>query len=387
LTTVSAAPGAYVHFLPNIGGFVGADHVSMLLATGIFETDKTVIGVDIGTNTEVTLASDGRLSSVSCASGPAFEGAGIRCGIRAANGAIEKIGFVDEKVQFEVIGDMAPIYDAMMIDQGKRFLKQIGASEFVIELNSIGCTECRAEYKNTLSAFLAPKRDSLCDDCKRRIERNFLRIFDCKNEHCQKIYDQAPKITDSLCAECADHYKKVHQYLHMLDVPFSENKKLVRGLDYYTRTVFEFKTGAFQAQDTILAGGRYDMLMHELGGQDTPALGWAMGVDRLLLTMPDTSPLIESKKVVFIAAMGETYIPATLPICETLHTLGFVCVYGNPDDTIKKQMKSAHRLRVDYVVIYGEQEARDEVCAIKDMESGEQKNVPIHTLSQYIRSL
>ncbi len=279
------------------------------------------------------------------------------------------------QVGTELIGEGAPFYDAEMIYQGKKFMDFLRAREIRVELNSIGCQKCRADYKKTLRAYLTDFENAICDDCKRRLDKNFLRIFDCKNTRCQGIYDRAPKITDGLCTDCSDHYQQVKGLLKIFDVEFYENKKLVRGLDYYTRTVFEFKHGSLGSQDTILAGGRYDILMKELGGQDTPALGWAMGVDRLLIAMPDKLPPIQDPKRFFIALMGETYLNHGLQIKNTILDHDFICLLGNPSDNIKRQFKDANRQRAEYVIVYGENEANQDMYTVKNMTTGVQESI------------
>jgi histidyl-tRNA synthetase len=288
------------------------------------------------------------------------------------------------QIGIEHIGEIGPLYDAEMIEQGKRFLDGLGMTGITIEVNSIGCPECRTEYKKLLNGFLQPHVSRLCTDCVRRIERNFLRIFDCKNEQCQRVYDQAPKITDSLCTACAEHYAKVKHYLKMFPVLFIENKKLVRGLDYYTRTVFEFKSGNLGSQDTILAGGRYDILMKELGGPDAPALGWAMGVDRMLLSLPEGKPAIEVLEKFFLVVMGETLFSRALDIRKVIHDRGYVCILGDHEESVKHQLKKANKLQANYTVIFGEDEARENACTIKDMQSGKQEKVLIHALDDFL---
>ena len=276
------------------------------------------------------------------------------------------------QIGIELLGEAKPFYDAEIIDQAKRFLDIIGAKEFFIEINSIGCPKCRLVYKDKLRNYLQPEIDKICPDCRRRFERNFLRIFDCKKEVCQAIYDKAPKITDNLCPDCSEHYSQVKLYVQAFKIDYKENKKLVRGLDYYTRTVFEFKHKGIGAQDTVIAGGRYDLLMGELGGSDIPCLGWAMGVERMLLGFPMDLPKIEHKKSIFISVMGERFMEEGLKIRDMLQKDDFVCVMGNPEDAIKHQLKTANRLDVDYVVIYGEDEAKEMVYTLKNMKSGEQ---------------
>jgi histidyl-tRNA synthetase len=288
------------------------------------------------------------------------------------------------QIGIELIGKGEPFYDAEMIDQGKKFLDALGAQQITIELNSIGCPQCRAAYKKKLKSYLKPSHDQLCEDCQRRIESNFLRVFDCKKELCQHIYNAAPKITDNLCEECVAHYMKVKYYLGVFGVHYTENKKMVRGLDYYTRTVFEFKDSSLGSQDTVLAGGRYDLLMKELGGSDSPALGWAMGVDRMLIALPENVPQIKTLPALFIATLGDERLSITKKMRNTIQAEGCVCYMGNPDDTVKQQLKAANKLDVNYVIIYGENEEKQGMCAMKNMQSGEQVMVSIDKLADSI---
>jgi len=281
------------------------------------------------------------------------------------------------QIGIEVLGEKGPFYDAEIIDQGKRYLDLLGAADYYIELNSIGCPRCRKSYREKLSLHLQPNLRELCNNCRTRFERNFLRIFDCKEQTCQGIYEQAPKITDNLCPDCADHYKGVRTYLSGFDIEYRENKKLVRGLDYYTRTVFEFKHGALGAQDTIIAGGRYDLLMKELSGPDTPCTGWAMGPERFLLTLPDELPRVKKDRIYFVAVMGERLMPEILKLRSQIQNSGHVCIVGNPDDPLKQQMKRADKVHADYTVIFGENEEKEGVYAVKDMKTGKQEKVPV----------
>jgi histidyl-tRNA synthetase len=211
-----------------------------------------------------------------------------------------------------------------------------------------------------------------------------MRIFDCKKAACQKIYDKAPKITDSLCKECLSHYTQVKEYLQRFGIQYIENKKLVRGLDYYTRTVFEFKHGELGAQNTIIAGGRYDLLMRELGGPDTPCTGWAMGPERFLLTLPDELPEIETRRVYFMAGMGERFLDEIIKVRNLIQSKGHVCLLGNPADPIKLQIKRANKANASYTVIYGEDEAKGGFYTVKEMKTGNQEKVPVKVFSSYI---
>lgn len=290
------------------------------------------------------------------------------------------------QIGIEILGEEKPFYDAEIIDQGKRFLDLIGAKDFTIEINSIGCPKCRVIYKNKVKDYLEPNFNILCPNCQRRFERNFLRIFDCKNKMCQQLYTKAPKITDNLCAECLEHYVSVKKFLNKFGIDYTENKKLVRGLDYYTRTVVEFKQQSLGAQDTILAGGRYDLLMKELGGGDAPGTGWAMGVDRLLISMPDNQPKIERRKRFFIATIGERFINEMIKLRNLIQQNNFICLMGNPEDSIKHQLKKANRAKADYSIIYGEDEAQDKICTVKDMETGNQEKISIRDFKTFLKN-
>ncbi|KPJ74190.1 hypothetical protein AMJ52_01530 [candidate division TA06 bacterium DG_78] len=290
-----------------------------------------------------------------------------------------------EQIGIELLGESQPFYDAEIIEQAKRFLEIIGAYDFFIEINSIGCPKCRSAYKNILKSYLKPHMNTICTDCQRRFGKNFLRIFDCKEETCQKIYDRAPMITDHLCLECREHYAHVKKYLGIFKVDSKENKKLVRGLDYYTRTVFEFKQKGLGAQDTIIAGGRYDLLMKELGGSDIPCLGWAMGPERMLLALPQDVPQLEDRTSIYIAVIGERYVETMLKVRDTLVKNDFICVMAAPEDSIKDQLRQANRLKVDYVILYGEDEAEKGMYAIKDMKTGEQHSIVPDQLLQFLK--
>ncbi len=289
-----------------------------------------------------------------------------------------------QQIGIELLGENKPFFDAEIIDQGKRYLALIGAKDFTIEINSIGCPDCRGKYREKLRSFLQNHMTDLCNDCQRRFERNFLRIFDCKKETCQRVYDEAPKITDNLCHECAEHYHKVKEYLNQFGIDYTENKKLVRGLDYYTRTVFEFKHGGLGAQDTIIAGGRYDLLMRELGGPDTPCTGWAMGPERLLLTMSEDLPLLDQKETFYIAGMGERYITKIVRLRDQIQGKGHICLLGDPGETIKTQVKRANKCNATYTVIYGEDEERNGYYTVKNMQSGEQQKVMVKEFDTFL---
>ncbi|HEX7321047.1 MAG TPA: histidine--tRNA ligase [bacterium] len=291
------------------------------------------------------------------------------------------------QIGIENIGKADPFYDAETVLMGKEFLNRVGTSDFTIHVNSIGCPECRKGYKEILKIYLMPRFASLCEDCQRRFEKNFLRIFDCKQDACQKIFSPAPMITDHLCTECREHYAAVKSYMKEFGIDYAEDKKLVRGLDYYTRTVFEFKLPGLGAQDTFLAGGRYDLLMKELGGDDVPCIGWAMGVDRTLLALPEDMPAMDKQTALFIAVMGERFTKKLIEIRRMIDSKNFVCHMGNPGASIKNQMKDANRFGAQYVVIYGEDEDKNGYYTVKNMESGEQVQVMKADLEKFVKNV
>lgn len=291
------------------------------------------------------------------------------------------------QIGIELIGEGDPFYDAEMIAQGRGFLDNSGLIDSRIELNSIGCPECRGRYKVILKKTLDAQTEQLCENCQRRIDKNFLRIFDCKQDSCQKTYARVPYITDSLCDDCRQHYEKVKEYLRVFNVDYSENKKLVRGLDYYTRTVFEFKHHGLGTQDTVLAGGRYDLLMKELGGPDTPALGWAMGIDRLLIALPEKALASIPTARVCLMTSGQDHLKDLISLQKTLQDDGFICSITDPAQSFKVQFKKANRLAADLVVIYGEDEAKKGIYSVKDMKTGEQKEVAVNKIIEYLKSI
>ncbi len=291
------------------------------------------------------------------------------------------------QIGIELLGEAKPFYDAELILQARDFLSLIGANDITIEINSIGCPRCRMAYRDLLARTLAGSFEQLCPDCRRRFDKNFLRIFDCKIEKCQAIYRTLPAITDHLCGECAEHYRRVKSYLDALSVTYRENKTLVRGLDYYVRTVFEFKSTGLGAQNTILAGGRYDRLMQELGGGDAPSIGWAMGVERMLIAMPDDRPRIDEVSAFFVAVMGDPALSMAMDLDRKIRDHGFVCYVANPDDSLKQQLKKADRQAADYTVILGEDELKEGYLTVRDMKKSEQKRMTQPEFENFLKNI
>ncbi|WP_457679105.1 histidine--tRNA ligase [Thermovibrio sp.] len=271
----------------------------------------------------------------------------------------------------EVFGLPQPGADAELIKVASDILKGLGV-EATLEVNSIGCRKCRPAYREALIEYLKERLESLCPDCKERFERNPLRVLDCKVEGCREVVRRAPKITDYLCSECKEHYEKVKEYLTVLNVEFKENPLLVRGLDYYTRTVFEFKSPSLGAQSTVLAGGRYDYLVKELGGPETPALGFAMGIDRVMLLIEEPK---EEREGVFIITAGEEAYREGLELLNFLRERGVKCQIDHRRKSFKAQMKAADRVKARFAVIIGEEEVKEGFYSVKELSTGKQEKI------------
>lgn len=289
------------------------------------------------------------------------------------------------QIGIELLGEASPYYDAEISFLASGFLRAIGLQNFRLEINSIGCRTCRAEFRERFSAYLKPRLGEVCEDCRRRFETNYLRVFDCKNPVCQAVYATAPVIVQHLCPDCAAHYDRFKVFLNGFGIEYQENPRLVRGLDYYTRTVIEFKAEGLGSQDTVLAGGRYDRLMAELGGQDAPCFGWAMGVERTLIALPENKPELPARRKIFIALIGETHLAELRALRSTLADQPLVIITGDPADPIKRQFKTANRYDVDFVLVYGEDEAKAGVYSLKDMRTGEQRQIPKQHLTEYLK--
>lgn len=280
------------------------------------------------------------------------------------------------QVGFEAIGEQDAILDVQMIQIGSQLLKILGIKPH-LKINSIGCRECRPAYKKLLVSYLKNIKDSLCMDCKKRLIKNPLRVLDCKEEKCSRMVNQAPQSADHLCKECADHFKMVEESLKELGTSYEVDYKLVRGLDYYTKTVFEFWSKDFQGegQSALGGGGRYDYLVETLGGPETPAVGFSLGVERNILEMKRLGIKIEKKEgpKVYLAQLGELAKRKSLKLFEKLEKGGILVAESFGRGGLKAQLKHANKLKVDFVLIIGQREALDETVILKDMESGSQE--------------
>ncbi len=279
------------------------------------------------------------------------------------------------QVGFELLGP-SPTADAEIIHIAVRILKEIGLSKFKVVINSIGCDKCRPRYKEALKEYYSHHLDEVCDDCKRRYSTNILRLLDCKVD--VEIAKAAPKSVDYFCDECREHYTRLKDLLKLLDIDFEEDHRLVRGLDYYNRTVFEIRHELLGAQDAIAGGGRYDKLVEELGGPHVPALGFAMGMERIILAMKEegVKPPEALQHQVFIAHVGDVMEPV-FRLAEDLRREGITVDVEVMERSLRAQLKHADRIGARIVVIAGENELSRDVVVVRDMESGEQSEVDL----------
>lgn len=277
----------------------------------------------------------------------------------------------------ECFGATSPLADAEMISLAKQIFDELGVKDLHLELNSIGCPECRAEYHKALKEYFSQYKDKLCDTCNDRLERNPMRILDCKSPVCSEIAKGAPVVLDYLCDECREHFQKVKSYLDAANIEYIVNPQIVRGLDYYTKTVFEFVSDAIGSQGTVCGGGRYDGLLEELGGQHTPSLGFAMGLERLQLVMEAQGCNFPepSRPDLFIVAMGEKATLKAVEIAKDMRDEGFSVVYDLNGRSLRAQMKYADKLGAKFNVVIGDNEVENKVVSLKDMATGESSEI------------
>lgn len=277
----------------------------------------------------------------------------------------------------EMVGTASPRADAEVISLAKNVLDRVGLKNIELNINSIGCPTCRAEYHKALKEYFSARQDDLCDTCKGRLDKNPMRILDCKSPVCQSIAKDAPLIIDYLCDDCREHFEQLQKNLSVMGIEFKINPKIVRGLDYYTRTVFEFITTDIGAQGTVCGGGRYDGLIEQLGGQKTPALGFGMGLERLILTMEKQGcDFMEAKTCdLYIASMGENAADKAMALAMELRDEGYFVEYDIVGRGIKPQMKYADKIGSKFVVVLGDNEIETGMANLKNMATGEQKDI------------
>ncbi len=275
----------------------------------------------------------------------------------------------------ELFGPEDPLADAELLAMVMRYLTDIGLqTSLVLEINSLGCPDCRPPYRDLLIDFLRQTASHLCDDCQNRMERNPLRVLDCKQERCRAAIAKAPVMIDHLCPGCTHHFSRLKGHLEDLERPFRINPHMVRGLDYYNRTAFEVTSVGLGAQNAVAAGGRYDGLVAQMGGTPTPAIGFAMGMERLALLL-DQGKNRPAPPDVYLAPLGEQAEQAGLKLAETLRAQGLAVTLNLGGGSLKSQMKRAGRSRARFALMIGEAELEKKVVILKEMALGEQQEI------------
>jgi len=277
----------------------------------------------------------------------------------------------------EMAGSQSPAADAEVISLAKTILDRLELKNIELYINSIGCPTCRAKYHEALRAYFEARKDELCETCQDRLTKNPMRILDCKSPICQEIGKDAPLILDYLCEECSDHFEKLKKYLTNLGIDYKVNPKIVRGLDYYTKTVFEFVTTEIGAQGTVCGGGRYDGLIEQLGGQHVPALGFGMGIERLLLVMDkqNCAYLAPKKCDIYFATMGDAALEKAMELAKQLREYGLYAEYDLMGRGLKAQMKYANKIGAAFTIVLGDNELAESKAKLKDMEKGEETEI------------
>ncbi|MBM9606360.1 histidine--tRNA ligase [Desulfopila inferna] len=281
------------------------------------------------------------------------------------------------QISVEVLGSENGRIDAEMMALAALFFEELGVN-VSLELNSLGCPECRPAFRRELLAFLQSKHDELCDDCRRRVDTNPLRVLDCKNVHCRELVEDAPSILEHLCEVCSDHFSVVRNSLEQLGIGYSLNKFMVRGLDYYCRTTFEFLTTDLGAQAAVCAGGRYDGLVEQLGGPKTPGIGFAMGLERLVLLLQQKGELDgEVPLDLFVAGLGEQGGEFAYTLTHQLRKRGLSVAMDHEGRSLKSQMKQADRSKASFVLLIGDEEVDNRAALLRNMKTREQMSVEL----------
>lgn len=283
----------------------------------------------------------------------------------------------------ECFGTASPAADAELIALVNDIFTFLDVKGLKIQINSIGCPECRKEYHKALKEYFESRKSELCATCLDRLERNPMRILDCKSPVCSEIAKNAPKVTDYLCGECRNHFESTQRYLDTMGIEYEVNPSIVRGLDYYSKTVFEFVSTDIGAQGTVCGGGRYDGLVEEIGGPKTPALGFAIGIERLLLLMDaqkiDFPP--ESKCDLYIASIGEKATLKAAEIASDIRSNGMHAQFDIVGRSVKAQMKFANKIGAAYTVVLGDSEVENGKAMLKNMADGEETEIELDCLS------
>lgn len=298
-------------------------------------------------------------------------------------------GRLREHHQFgvEVYGSESPSIDAEVMSILDNLYKKLGIKGIELQINSIGCSKCRPNYDQALKEFLNEKLDDLCETCNSRFDTNPMRILDCKNDNCQKQLEDAPTMLDYLCDECNQHFDMVKGYLDNLEIEYIVNPRIVRGLDYYTKTAFEFISSEIGAKSTVCGGGRYDGLVEQIGGPHTPAIGFGMGIERLLLTLENNN--IELPKDddldIFIVTMDEKSKALAMKIIKDLREINISSDLDHLDRSVKAQFKYSNKLNSTYTIVIGNDEIENKSVKIKNMKTSEQEEISLENIVENIK--
>jgi histidyl-tRNA synthetase len=289
------------------------------------------------------------------------------------------------QIDAEVFGVDNPMVDAEVIVMLMHFLRKVGLQTLELQINSLGCRECRPRYREELKRFFEKKSFQLCEDCQRRLQTNPLRILDCKVESCQASIANAPKVIDFICPNCKEHFARVKEYLTVTDVQYDVNPNMVRGLDYYTRTCFEVVSYDLGSQNAVTGGGRYDNLFQEIGGLDIPGIGFAIGMERLVSLLPKDRTFIQTPQL-FIATLGDETSKEAYQLANELHLRGIRTELDYEGKSLKSQMRRAGKLNASYVLILGGDELKQGKAVLRNMGDKSQEEVPIKDLVDLLQS-
>ncbi|ROQ92202.1 histidine--tRNA ligase [Desulfosoma caldarium] len=288
------------------------------------------------------------------------------------------------QIDAEVFGIDDPLMDAEVMVTLCDFLQRLGLRDTGLHVNSLGCPACRPRFREDLKAFLQDRASQLCPDCDRRRHVNPLRVFDCKVDRCRDALNDAPELGQYLCEACRRHFDKVLEYLSHLHVAYDVDSRMVRGLDYYMRTTFEVITDRLGAQNAVGGGGRYDGLMRDLGGPDLPGIGFAIGMERLILLLQQEKTWDSKKPDVFIAVVGDEAVGQAFRLAQDLRTQGVAAELGHGGGSLKSQMRRANKMGAAHVVIVGEEELAKGAVVVRHMVSKEQRQVPLEDVAAFL---
>ncbi|SHH13992.1 histidine--tRNA ligase [Tepidibacter thalassicus] len=288
----------------------------------------------------------------------------------------------------EVFGSESPSIDSEVMALAMEFFKRVGLQKLELRINSIGCPSCRREYNKKLKEYLSEKLDKLCKTCQDRYERNPLRILDCKNETCKLEIENAPLMIDNICDDCKEHFEKVKNYLDSMGVEYTVDPKIVRGLDYYTKTAFEIISNDIGAQSTVCGGGRYDGLVEELGGPKISGIGFGMGIERLLLTLENNNIQIPKKDGIdiFIVTIGQKAENESFKILKKLRENNISCDKDHIGRSVKAQFKYSNKVNAKFTIVLGDDEIDKDVASLKNMETSEQIEIKLSEIVDVLKN-